>query len=89
VLMHGTWNFMVYVLDGDAFFSQAGPDSTLLDVLGIVGLATIFVAAVVLLWELPRRIRDGVPAPIYRMLGMLPTPSVSAEVPPATSALPA
>jgi hypothetical protein len=72
VLVHGTWNFLNYVLAGDAFFSQAGPDSTLLDVLGVTGLIALFAACVVLLWEIPRRLRDDGPAPIYRMLGMLP-----------------
>ncbi|MBI5949535.1 MAG: PrsW family intramembrane metalloprotease [Chloroflexi bacterium] len=72
VLLHGTWNFMVYVNAGDAFFSQAGPDSRALDILSVTALAAIFLMSVTLLWELPRRILDGVPAPLYRLIGMVP-----------------
>jgi hypothetical protein len=74
MLTHGTWNFLNYTLWGDAIFSQAGPDSRALDVLSIVGLLALFAICVVLLWEIPRRVRDGFPAPIYRALGMLPAP---------------
>jgi len=72
VLIHGAWNFLNYTLAGDAFFSQAGPDSDLLDILSILGMFALFGACVVLLWELPRRVRDGAPAPIYRVIGMVP-----------------
>ena len=72
VLIHGSWNFLNFTLSGDAFLSQAGPDSQLLDVLSIIGLAALFLACVALLWEMPRRVRDGRPAPIYGVLGMLP-----------------
>jgi hypothetical protein len=72
VLIHGLWNFLNFTLAGDAFLSRAGPDSRLLDVLSVAGLCALFVACLVLLWEMPRRLHDGYPAPIYRMLGMLP-----------------
>ena len=72
VLIHAAWNFLNYTLAGDAFFSQAGPDSDLLDVLSIVALFGLFFACLAVLWEVPRRVRDGTPAPVYRMLGMVP-----------------
>lgn len=72
VTIHGSWNFLNYTLYGDAFQSQAGPDSRLLDLVSIAGLLVLAAACAVLLWELPRRLRDGFPAPIYRALGMLP-----------------
>lgn len=72
VLIHGLWNFLNFTLAGDAFLSRAGPDSRLLDVLSVAGLCALFLACLVLLWEMPRRLRDGYPAPVYRMLGMLP-----------------
>ncbi len=72
VLVHGMWNALNYTLAGDAFFSKAGPDSTLLDVLSVAGLLAWLGLCLIVLWEAPRRIRDGVPAPIYRVLGMLP-----------------
>lgn len=74
VLLHGLWNFLNFTLAGDAFLSQAGPDSALLDVLSIIGLVAVFLVAVVILWEFPRRVRDDGPAPIYRMIGMQPDP---------------
>ena len=73
VLIHGLWNFLNFTLAGDAFLSQAGPDSRLLDVLSVLGLCALFLACLVLLWEMPRRLRDGFPAPVYRMLGMVPS----------------
>lgn len=72
VSLHGLWNFLNFTLAGDAFLSQAGPDSRLLDVLSIAGLIAVFAVAVVILWEFPRRLRDERPAPIYAMLGMRP-----------------
>jgi PrsW family intramembrane metalloprotease len=84
VTIHGAWNFLNYTLAGDAFFTKSGPDSTLLDVLSVLGLCALFLACVVALWEMPRRLRDGVPAPIYRILGMLPR--VPADLAPATEA---
>ena len=72
VLIHGLWNFLNFTLAGDAFLSQAGPDSRLLDVLSVAGLCALFLACLLLLWEMPRRVRDGFPAPVYRMLGMVP-----------------
>ncbi len=62
----------LFTLAGDSFLSQAGPDSDLLDVLSIIGLIGVFIACVTLLWEMSRRVRDGAPAPIYRLLGMRP-----------------
>jgi hypothetical protein len=72
VCIHGSWNFLNYTLYGDAFQSQAGPDSRLLDLLSIAGLLALAAGCAVLLWALSRRVRDGFPAPIYRALGMLP-----------------
>lgn len=72
VLTHATWNFLNYTLAGDSFFSQAGPDTRLLDILSVAGLVAVFAVCVVMLWVLPQRLRDGVPAPLYRVLGMIP-----------------
>ncbi len=72
VSIHGSWNFLNYTLNGDAFLSQAGPDSRLLDISSVAGLAALFIGCVVLLWTLPARLRDEQPAPIYRLLGMIP-----------------
>ena len=72
MLVHGSWNFLTYALAGDQILSGAGPDSTALDILAIAGLAALFAGCVTLLWVLPRRLRDGRPAPIYMALGMLP-----------------
>lgn len=82
VLLHGSWNFMAYVVSGDAFLSQAGPDSTLLDLGGIAGMAAIFVAGCTIIWTLSARLRDDRPAPVYMALGMLPAPVTTA---PATA----
>ncbi|MGE5595737.1 MAG: PrsW family glutamic-type intramembrane protease [Hyphomicrobiales bacterium] len=78
VLLHGTWNFLVYVIYGDAFLSLQGPNSEALDILGSAGLVLVFAAALAMLWLLPAELRDPAPAPIYRMLGMVPA---RAEVP--------
>ena len=85
VTIHGTWNFLNFTLAGDAILSQAGPDSPLLDVLSILGLIALFLACLALLWEMPRRLRDGTPAPIYQLLGMVPMSEAQrlAWVPPA------
>jgi hypothetical protein len=72
VLIHGLWNFLNFTLAGDAFLSQAGPDSRLLDVLSVAGLSALFLVCIALLWEMPRRLRDGYPAPVYRLIGMVP-----------------
>ncbi|MBA4179606.1 MAG: hypothetical protein C0506_03365 [Anaerolinea sp.] len=72
VLIHATWNFLNFTLAGDAFFSQAGPDSRLLDIVSVAGLVGLFGMCVVMLWLLPRRLQDGFPAPIYRLIGMVP-----------------
>ncbi len=70
--IHGTWNGLNFLIDGDAMISGAGPDETWLDWVGVAGLALLFCVCVALLWELPRRLRDSAPAPIYSLLGMLP-----------------
>jgi hypothetical protein len=75
VLFHASWNFLVYVNEGDVFFSRSGPDSDLLDVLSVVGIVVLFSSTVVLLWEMPRRLRDEAPAAIYQVLGMMPASS--------------
>jgi hypothetical protein len=72
VLFHATWNFLNYVIAGDSFLSEAGPDSRLLDIGGTVGLIALFLVCVLLLWEMPRRLRDESPAPVYSLLRMLP-----------------
>ncbi|GAB4333579.1 MAG: hypothetical protein Kow0010_20120 [Dehalococcoidia bacterium] len=72
VLLHASWNFMAYVVSGDAFLTQAGPDSTLLDVAGIAGMIAIFLAGCAIIWTLSARLRDARPAPVYDLLGMLP-----------------
>ncbi|MFN0146567.1 MAG: PrsW family glutamic-type intramembrane protease [Dehalococcoidia bacterium] len=72
VALHGSWNFLVYVIWGDALLSQQGPDTRALDILGGVGLAAVFLASAVALWVLSGSLRDEAPAPIYRLLGMRP-----------------
>lgn len=72
VLIHGSWNFLNFTLAGDAILSQAGPDNAVLDALSILGMVALFVGCIALLWEMSRRVRDGYPAPIYRVLGMVP-----------------
>jgi hypothetical protein len=79
VLLHGTWNFLVYTVSGDAMFSRAWPDTTPLDVAGSIGLLAVFVGAVALLWVLSGSLRDDGPAPIYRLLGMRPSPPGAKE----------
>ena len=81
VLIHGSWNFLNYTLAGDAFLSQSGPDSDLLDVLSVSALFALFFACLAILWETPRRIRDGAPAPVYRMLRMVPARHSEPAVP--------
>ncbi|HMO54272.1 MAG TPA: PrsW family glutamic-type intramembrane protease [Tepidiformaceae bacterium] len=73
VLLHALWNFMNFTLSGDAFLSQAGPDSRLLDILSVAGLVGLFGVAAAVLWEAPRRVQDRRPAPIYQVLGMVPS----------------
>lgn len=72
VLTHASWNFLVYVVEGDAMFSQAGPHSTLLDLMGIAGLLVLAAACAIALWTLSGRLSDRAPAPIYVALGMAP-----------------
>ena len=80
VLVHGTWNFLNYTLGGDAILSGSGPDSALLDVLSVGGLVALFGLCVAVLWVLSGRLRDGFPAPVYRMIGMVPLAGPSADV---------
>lgn len=75
VLLHGTWNLLVYAVWGDTIFSQAGPDSLALDIVGITGMILLFGASLGLLWYLSGALADGVPAPIYSLLRMRPAPS--------------
>jgi len=70
--LHGSWNFTVYVVVGDAFPAESGADSGLLDALGWLSALVLVAASSLLLWELPRRIRDERPAAIYDLLGMIP-----------------
>jgi hypothetical protein len=72
VLLHGTWNFLVYMVEGDAMFSTQGPDSFALDIAGSAGLIAVAGITVTMLWVLSGQLRDEGPAPIYRLLGMLP-----------------
>jgi PrsW family intramembrane metalloprotease len=71
-LLHALWNALVYLVAGDALFSRAGPDSRTYDIVGVAGLVMVFMLTVTLLWVLSGRLRDEAPAPIYRLLGMLP-----------------
>lgn len=77
VLTHASWNFLMYVVEGDAMFSQAGPDSALLDAAGITGLLVLAGACAIALWAIPGRLSDHAPAPIYQALGMAPAPPLS------------
>lgn len=79
VLVHGTWNFLNYTLAGDVILSGSGPDSALLDVLSIGGLVALFGLCLALLWVLSGRLRDGFPAPIYRVLEMVPGPGAAVK----------
>ena len=88
VALHGSWNFLVYVIWGDAMLSRRGPDSTALDILGGIALAAVFLLAVTALWVLSGRLRDDAPAPIYRLLGMRPVPPGTVAAQPAESPLP-
>ncbi len=72
VFLHGSWNASVYLTQGDAFFSRQGPDSTLFTVLGITGMVLVFAECLLGLWFMSVRLRDAVPAPVYRLLGMAP-----------------
>jgi len=72
VLLHGCWNASVYLIYGDIFLSQSGPDSLALDALGAAALMTLAGGSLLMLWFLAGELRDGAPAPIYRMLGMVP-----------------
>ena len=72
VALHGSWNFLVYVIWGDALLSQRGPDRMMLDVLGGIGLVGVFLASALALWVLSGSLRDEAPAPFYRLLRMRP-----------------
>lgn len=83
VLLHGTWNLLVYAVVGDALFSGQGPDTRALDVVGLGGLLVVFAASCAALWLISGWLRDEGPAPIYRLLGMRPTTTQTPESPPA------
>lgn len=83
LLLHGTWNLLVYAVWGDLMFSRQGPDSTALDVLGLAGMVALFAGSLAMLWVLSGALRDEWPAPIYRLLGMLPAPASPPETRPA------
>jgi len=36
-------------------------------------MVALFLACIAIIWEMPRRLRDNAPAPVYRMLGMKPS----------------
>lgn len=72
MLLHGTWNFLVWVVVGDAIFSGAGPDSRLLDALGFGGMLVLAAMSFALLWYFSGALRDERPAAIYQLLGMAP-----------------
>jgi hypothetical protein len=82
VALHGTWNFLVYVISGDALFSAQGPDSRLLDLLGAGGLILVFATSVMLLWVLPTRLKDDHPAPVYVALRLRPQAAVQPQMEP-------
>ncbi|MGK2966600.1 MAG: PrsW family glutamic-type intramembrane protease [Tepidiformaceae bacterium] len=77
--LHGSWNFMVYVVQGDAFPAESAPDSVALDVLGFAGAVVLAATSALILWEFPRRFRDSGPAPVYRILGMMPEDATPTE----------
>jgi hypothetical protein len=72
MLLHATWNFVVYVVWGDAFITSAGPDSRTYDILGGIALSGMTVASIALLWAISGNLRDEGPAAIYRVLRMVP-----------------
>lgn len=84
VVLHGSWNLLVYLIAGDTFFSQQGPDSRLLDVVGVVGLGAVFAGSLACLWFVSGRLRDGGPAPLYRLLGMLPSRATKPDAAPVS-----
>jgi hypothetical protein len=72
VFVHGSWNFLVYVIEGDGILSGQGPDSILLDTMGLGGLILLAGTCAWLLWVLPSRVLDGAPAPIYQLIRAVP-----------------
>src|SRR6185369_1193738 len=70
VSIHASWNFLVYLIWGDAGFTRSGWDSPVLDIVGGVGLVALIAAVTALLWILSGRLRDEGPAPIYFALGL-------------------
>ena len=76
VLIHGSWNFLAYIVQGDVFLSRAGPDSDLLDGMGIGLMILLASTCAVILWTVPRRFRDERSAPLYAALGMSPSAEV-------------
>ena len=74
VTLHGLWNGCVYLVAGDVFLSEAGPDAAWLDALGVGVLVALGAGSLWGIWLLSGWLRDGAPAPIYRILGMGPRP---------------
>jgi hypothetical protein len=72
VAIHAAWNFLAYVVQGDVFFSQAGPDTQMLDWVGIGAMILLAASCALVLRTLPRLLKDERPAPLYVALGMLP-----------------
>jgi hypothetical protein len=90
VMLHAAWNGSVYLVSGDVFLSQAGPDSLLLDGIGAGALVGLAAGSLLLLWYLPGQLRDGAPAPIYRIIGMVPAaaPTIPVTLPAPQAMLP-
>ena len=74
VSIHGAWNFLAYVVQGDVFLAQAGPDAVLLDWFGIGAMILLAVSCALVLRTIPRRLQDERPAHVYLALGMTPAP---------------
>jgi hypothetical protein len=70
--LHGAWNGSAYLVSGDVFLSEAGPDSMWLDAAGVGAMVALGAGSLIALWLLTGWLRDGAPAPLYRMLGMRP-----------------
>jgi hypothetical protein len=92
-LFHAAWNFFVYLIWGDAFLSEQGWDTRLLDILGAAGLIGEFLLSCYLLWRISGGLRDESPAPFYALLWMRPATPVRGvageRVPGASDRLPA
>ena len=71
-LMALTNFFLVTTEEADSPVRRAGWLYLLYSHVTILGLFALFFACIALLWEMPRRLRDGRPAAIYLVLGMVP-----------------